>query len=82
MDKLKLGLNKAFCFHSLDFSLSLTLPKFNLIHKVAFLAGPSQDVFLLPHIPYVVRYNHTPIFRLPCHFRIQPGIITECQIGR
>ena len=30
----------------------------------------------------VVRYNHTPIYRLPCCIRLQPGIITEYPIGR
>ena len=30
----------------------------------------------------VVRYNHTPIYRLPCGIRLQLGIITEYTIGR
>ena len=46
------------------------------------------DIILLVHysmitlkpailiIMAVVRYNHTPIYRMPCCFRIQPGIVS------
>ena len=48
-----------------------------LVHYSMIVLKPAILIIMA-----VVRYNHTPIYRLPCCFRIQPGIITECQIGR
>ena len=48
-----------------------------LVHYFMIVVKPAILIIMA-----VLRYNHTPIYRLPCRFRIQTGIITEFPISR
>ena len=88
---LKMGLHKRktnvihfFCWLG-HLKMSFYYPTSHMRARGSILLVHYSMIVLKPAILIkmaVVRYNHTPIYHLPCHFRIQPGIITGCPIGR